>query len=237
MVPALQNGRKMTTLKVLSAGAVKRGVAQIAGEFESATGITCTLEFAPAPELLNRVLAGDTADIYVAPSAVLDEFAGLGKIVAGSRGTVGRSRIGVVVHEQAPTPALGSVTAFRLALRYASKVVYNQASSGLYIAKLLRKLSPGHATEAKMVVVRSGAAVMEYVAAHPGAVGLAQIPEIMVQMSRGCTVRLAGSLPDEIQNLTHYEAAATSSQLSAFALVRALTSVAAKESFAATGIE
>jgi len=227
-------------LKVLSAGAVKRGVAQVCKDFERATGTRVTVEFSTAPEMRRRVAAGETADVFVVPPAVMDEFQQQGKIVADSRGFVGRSRMGVVVHAQASVPALGDTAAFKRALEDASAVVHNKASSGIYSAKLLEKLGLKEKLGSKIVVVDTGAAIMEYVAAQPpGAIGLAQISEVMVLIDKGCAVRLAAPLPDEIQNVTSYDAAATAASPSRDAareLAANLTSDAAKKIFAATGI-
>jgi len=230
----------MATIKVLSAGAVKRGVAQIASEFERSTGNRVTVEFTPVPDLRKRIAAGETADVIVATPAAMDEFAKQGKIAADSRGYVGRSRMGVVIHAGAPVPEIRDTAGFSKVLLGATAVVYNEASSGLYAAKLLEKLGLKSALESKIVVVQGGAAVMEYVAAHPGAVGLAQISELMVLMDKGCAVKLAAPLPDEIQNLTSYDAAATAAstaQDAARMLARNLASDAAKKVFAATGID
>ena len=227
-------------LRVLSAGAVKRGVAQIAKEFERSTGTRVTVEFNTAPELRKRIAAGDAADVIVAPPAVMEEFQKLGKIVADSRGFVGRSRMGVVVHATAAAPGLADTAAFRRALLAASAVVYNKASSGLYSAKLMEKLGLDQELGSKIVVVDTGAAIMEAVAAKgPGAIGLAQISEVMVMIDKGCAVKLAAPLPDEIQNVTSYDAAAFAASGSGDAarkLAGSLTSDAAKKVFAATGI-
>ena len=227
-------------LRVLSAGAVKRGVAQIAQEYERATGTRVTVEFVTAPELRKRVAAGEVADVIVAPPAAMDEFDKQGKIAGGSRGFVGRSRMGVVVHAGAQAPALADTAAFRRALLAASAVVYNKASSGLYAAQLLAKLGLDRELGPKIAVVDSGSAVMEYVAGHaPAAVGLAQISEVMVMIDRGCAVKLAGPLPDEIQNVTSYDAAAfaaSTSREAARKLAASLVSDSAKKVFAATGI-
>ena len=91
-------------LKVLSAGAVKRGVAKIAEAFERSTGSRVTVEFATGPEVRKRIEAGETADVIVAPPAIMDEFAKAGRIAVESRGFVGRSRMGVVVHASASKP-------------------------------------------------------------------------------------------------------------------------------------
>ena len=130
----------INTLKILSAGAVKSGVAQVAKEFERASGTRVTVEFNTAPELRKRIAAGEAADVVVAPPAAMDEFQKLGKIDAGTRGFVGRSRMGVVVHAGAPAPDVSDTAAFRRTLASASAVVYNKASSGIYSAKLMEKL-------------------------------------------------------------------------------------------------
>ena len=227
-------------LKVLSAGAVKRGVSQIAAEFERATGTRVTVDFATGPEVRKRVAAGEAADVIVVPPAIMDEFAKQGKLVADSRAFVGRSRMGVVIHADAPTPGLGDTAAFKKLLLAATAVVYNLASSGLYAAKLMEKLGLAQALGSRIIVVETGAAIMEYVAGHPpAAIGLAQISEVMVLVDRGCPVKLAAPLPAEIQNVTSYDAAAdlsSAQQDAARALVRALTSPTAKKIFAATGI-
>jgi molybdate transport system substrate-binding protein len=228
-------------LKLLSAGAVKGGVAQLAAEFERVAGTGVTIDFAPAPDLRGRVAAGEAADAVILPQSMLDELAAQGKVVAGSRVLLGRSRMGIAVHAKAPLCEIGDTEAFKRLVLGASAVVYNNASSGIYTAKLLDKLGLTQTLSSKIVVVKSGAAIMEYVAGHPpSAVGLAQISEIMVLIAKGCAVRLAAPLPDEIQNSTTYYAAVTAhgaARQTADVLVRFLTTPAAKSAFAATGID
>jgi molybdate transport system substrate-binding protein len=228
----------MAELKVLSAGAVKTGVAQVAKEFEQATGTRVTVEFNTAPELRKRVAAGDGADVIVAPPAAMDEFEKLGKIAGDSRGFIGRSRMGVVIHAQAQAPDLSDGAAFKRALAAASAVVHNKASSGIYAAKMLEKIGLKDVLGDKVVVVETGSAVMKTVAEKgPGAVGLAQISEVMVMIDKGCQVKLAAPLPDEVQNVTSYEAAARAgAPEAARKLAASLASDSAKKIFAASGI-
>lgn len=227
-------------LKVLSAGAVKGGVAQLAAAFERTTGTRVTVDFEPAPELRDRITAGETADVVILPQGMMDGLAQQGKFIPGSRAFLGRSLMGVTVHATAPAQDLSDAEAFKRVVLGASAVVFNQASSGLYAARLLEKLGLAKTLGSRIVVVSSGAAIMEYVAEHPpAAIGLAQISEIMVLIKKGLPVRLAAPLPDEIQNVTSYDAAAAVSgatQDAARALVGLLTSDAAKTVFAATGI-
>lgn len=229
------------TLKVLSAGAVKRGVAQVAANFGRASNTRVEVDFATAPQLRERVLGGEIVDVIVAPPAVMDVFEQHGKIVAGTRGTVGRSRVGVVMHQDAAAPEVSDTAAFTRALRNASAVVYNTASSGIYIEKLLDRLGLVNELAARIVQVQSGSAIMEAVAARaPGAVGLAQISEIMVMIDKGCAVKLVALLPGDIQNITRYDAAACAASAAppaALALAQELASAAAKNIFAASGID
>lgn len=228
----------MTTLKILSAGAVKRGVARVAAAFEQDTGAKVEIDFTPVPEVRKRVAAGETADVLVATPAVMDELAAQNKIDPATRGFLGRSRMGVVIHADAPVPAIPDTAAFTQLLLAASHVVRNEASSGIYSEKLLQKLGLTERLGSKIVVVKTGSGIMEYVADHPTqAVGLAQISELMVMMDKGCKVKLAAPLPDEIQNMTSYDAAAMSGAPAAAAeLARRLVAPEAKKIFAETGI-
>lgn len=228
----------MTTLKILSAGAVKRGVARVAAAFEQETGTRVDIEFTPVPEVRKRVSAGETADVVVATPAALDEFAAQKKINPASRGFLGRSRMGIVIHADAPVSTVTDTESFKKLLLAASHVVRNEASSGIYSEKLLAKLGLTDVLGAKIVVVKTGSGIMQYVADHPAqAVGLAQISELMVMMDKGCKVKLAAPLPDEIQNMTSYDAAAmTGAPAAAVALAQRLSSAEAKKIFIETGI-
>lgn len=228
----------MNTLKVLSAGAVKRGVARVAAAFEKDTGTKVQIEFTPVPEIRKRIAAGETADVLVATPAVMDELAALKKIDPASRGFIGRSRMGLVIHADAPMPAITDIESFKRLLLGASHVVRNEASSGIYTEKLLNKLGLTAQLGSKISVVKTGSDIMVYVAAHPTqAVGLAQISELMVMMDKGCKVKLAAPLPDDIQNMTSYDAAAmTGAPAAAAELARRLASAGAKKIFAETGI-
>ena len=227
----------MNTLKVISAGAVKRGVTRVAAAIENDSGHKVEIEFTPVPEVRRRRAAGETADLVVASPGVLDQLAALGRIDAASRGFLGRSRVGVVIHADAPQPSLADTAAVKALLLGASHVVRNEGSSGVYAEKLFGKLGLA-AAGANIVVVKTGSDIMRFVADHPSrAVGLAQISELMVMIDKGCAVRLAAPLPDEIQNMTHYDAAAiTGAPAAAAELARRLVSAEAKKIFAETGI-
>lgn len=228
-------------LKVLSAGAVKLGVAQIADDYQRQWGIPVTVAFDTAPNLARRLADGEAADVLVLPPHYIDELIARGGVASRPRGLIGRSRIGLIVRHGVAVPDIASVEAFARVVGAADAIVYNSASSGLYVEQLLARLGLAAALRERGRKVNSGAAVMETVAAHPGtAAGFGQLSEIRVQMDKGVAVQLAGPLPDAIQNATPYEAVvATSSRDAQLAagLVATLTSTAARARFAQTGID
>lgn len=239
-----------TNLKLLSAGAVKQGVATMAAVYQRASGHAVAVEFTQVPKMRQRIAGGEVADVLVATTGAMDAFAADGKIVSATRALVGRSRVGVAVHKDAPAPDLSDTEAFKRALLAASAVVHNDASSGLYIAALLEKLGLKSALGDRIIVVSSGAAILNKVAelgpgisatnGALGAIGMGQISEILVMIDKGCAVKLAAPLPDAIQNVTTYHVAAMAGSRepqAAAALARELASDAAKKIFAASGID
>lgn len=231
----------MKTLKILGAGPVKRGVTSLAADFERKTGHKVTVEFTGAPKVSERVLAGEAVDVAVAPQAAMDEFEKQGKVVAGTRGVMGRSRMGIVVKKGAKAPDISSTDAFKRAMLEADQIVCNVASSGQYMVALLEKLGLGEATAAKVLKLPDAVKVMEHVASSPArAIGVGQLAEISELADKGVAIALVAPLPDAIQNVTAYNAAvpaASGEPEAARELARFLSAPEAKPVFAATGID
>jgi molybdate transport system substrate-binding protein len=229
----------MAEIKVLGAGPVKRGVTQVAAQFEKNTGHKVTVEFAGAPSVRDRVLAGEAVDVAVVPQSAMADFVAQAKVNAATRMTVGRSRMGLAMRRGAAAPDLGSVDAFKRAVAAADAVVVNVASSGNYIVKLLEKL--GLATPGKTVTQPDTVKVMDHVAASAqNLLGAGQLPEIRELVDKGVAIALAGPLPDELQSITGYDAAVTTASANA-AVAAAFTAYLAtpesRAALAATGID
>ncbi|MBL6946889.1 MAG: substrate-binding domain-containing protein, partial [Rhodospirillales bacterium] len=184
-------------IRILSAGAPKTGVRKCAECYSAETGKPFEVEFATAPVLKERVGSNAAnADIIIAPVAAMEAFSSTGKIVAGSNSIIGSVTAGVVVRNGAAEPDLSSVEAFTRDLLAADGLVYNLASSGQYIAKMIDGLGIADDVAAKSVRVASGAAVMEHLADGPVAnvIGFGQITEIRIHEDLG--VHLVGPLPE-----------------------------------------
>jgi molybdate transport system substrate-binding protein len=231
----------MTQLRILGAGPVKRGVTQLAAQFEKSTGHGVAVEFTAAPSARERVLAGEVVDVVVVPQAAMDDFVLQSRVAVDTRMSVGRSRMGIVVRKGAPAPDLSSADAFKQAMLGADAIVCNLASSGAYMVKLLDKLGIAEATRDKVIRLADAVKVMEYVAgASNNALGAGQLSEIRELADKGVSVVLAAPLPDAIQNVTAYDVAVASAsreQGEAAALARFLTAPEARAVLAATGID
>lgn len=231
----------MATLKILGAGPVKRGVTKLAAEFERRTGHKVSVEFAGAPGVSERVLAGEAVDVAVVPQSAMDEFEKQGRAVPGTRGLMGRSRMGVAIRKGTAAPDISTPEAFKRAMLEAEAIAVNVASSGVYMVKLLEKLGLGEATKDRVLKLGDTVKVMEHVAASPArAIGAGQLAEISELVDKGVAIALVAPLPDPIQNVTAYHAAATAASrepAAAGELARFLAAPEAKAVFATTGID
>ena len=124
-------------------------------------------------------------------------------------------------------------------LRETGGLVFNQASTGLYVERLLVRL--GLAEELKPRITRypDGAAVMEHLLKGTGPeIGAGAITEILLYRDRG--LRFVGPLPPEVQNYTTYAASVLKTAVEADAsrgFVGFLSTPAARALFAANGID
>jgi molybdate transport system substrate-binding protein len=226
-------------ISVLSAGAIEPGLAAAADVFRKETGDEVSIKYATAPAIARQVGGGQTADVVIAPPALIDDLAKAGKLDAGSRETVGRVGVGVVVRSGAAKPDVSSADALKRALVDADSVVYNQASTGLYLEKLFTQLGVGSAVKGKETRYPDGAAVLEHVIKSKGnEIGFGAITEISLYRGKG--IDYVGPLPADAQNFTTYAAAPSTAPANpdgAKAFVKFLGSPSAKGALAAKGVE
>ena len=69
-----------------------------------------------------------------------DRVAKSAKVDGAARMLLGRVGVGVVIRDGAPMPDVSTTEALRRAVLDADSVIYNRASSGLYVEQLLRRL-------------------------------------------------------------------------------------------------
>lgn len=228
-----------TEITVLSAGAVQPALGKVIDAFRQETGYEVNVTFATGPEIGKRLSGGKTADVVIAPTAVVDELVGANKAQATDRGTIGQIGIGVLIRNRAPVPNIGTVEDFKKSLLNAESIVYNQASTGIYLEQLFERLEITEQLKPKTTRYPDAAPVLKHVSSAEGnVIGLAATTVIKENESKG--LKFVGPLPGEIQNYTTYDAIVTADSAAgdlAVALVRYLTTSTAKAVFAAAGIE
>jgi molybdate transport system substrate-binding protein len=239
MLPLLASPAQAADIKVLTAGAFKQVLLAVVPAFEQHSGHKVALENDTVGALAKRIQGGEAFDIGVLSPRLIDELTAAGKFVPGSRANIARVGIGVVVKEGAPKPDIGSVEAFKTALRAAKSVAYIDpaagGSSGIYVAQLLQQLGIAEEVKAKGKLIPGGA-VAEHIARGEAELGIHQISEILPV--KGAT--LVGPLPAEIQNYTVYAAAIGTQAKNpdgARALVNTLVEPAAVQVLKSKGME
>jgi molybdate transport system substrate-binding protein len=226
-------------LKVLTAGAFRATVAALVPEYEKASGNKVVVENDTVGALAKRIEGGETFDVVVMTPAAVDELIAKGKVASGSRRSLARVGVGVMVKAGAPKPDISTVDAFKRAVLDAKSVSFidpaSGGSSGIYVAKLLERL--GIAAEVKpKEKLKEGGLVADYIASGQAELGIHQISEIVPHDE----VALVGPLPAEIQNYTVYAAGVgttTAHADAAKALIAVFSGPSAQALFKAKGME
>ena len=192
-------------LRVLSAGAVEPGMRPALAAFERESGHVARIEFAAAPALRAALRAPPAADVIVVPQGVVDELAATGGS-AGAPVPIGRVGVGVAVRAGVPPPDVSSPDALRAALVGAERVIYNRASTGVYVEQMLKRLDVGDVVRPKSERLADGASVMRRLLAGTSTreFGFGALTEIALFADQG--LRLVGPLPASLQNYTTYVA-------------------------------
>ena len=225
-------------VQALSAGAMQPGLIAVAPEFRSQSGHRLKVTYAIASELRRRVGGGEVADVLLAPVAVIAELAQNGRVAADGQLALGRVGAGVVARNGAPLPDVAGAEALKRSLLEAESVVYNRASSGVYIETMLKKIGVYEEIRARLIRYDDGVAVMHHLMQGKGReFGFGGITDILMYRDQG--LRLVGPLPEEIQNYTAYAAAlitASPRPDAARALLQFLASPPGKGLFSINGI-
>lgn len=194
-------------LRILSAGAAKSVVGDAIPVFEKASGHKVVIEYMPVGPIMKRLAEGEQRDLVVLSEETMTEAAAKGWTDKASVVEVGRVGMGVGVKEGAALPDIKTTDAFKKTLLAAKSVVFvdpTRATSGKHFASVLEKL--GIAAEMKpKLIIKEGGYVAEAVAKGEAELVVHQITEILPV--KGIT--LVGPLPNELQKVTVYQAAAT----------------------------
>ena len=223
-----------TEINVLSGAAVEPALIAAADVFRKRTGNNVKITFATTPDIRRLIGAGETPDVVIAPPATLDEFAKSGKIDGTAQVPLGKVGIGIVIREGAPRPDVSTTDALKRAMLDADSVVYNRASSGLYVEGLLQRLGLAELIQAKTKRYIGTDMIEPLIHGKGKEIGFMPVVQILNWRGRG--LQLVGPLPADIQNYTTYAAAPAASSEGGLVFVRFLGTSEAKGIFASEGI-
>ena len=224
-------------IQILSAGAVQPGLSKVIEAFRRESGDEVVVSFATAPVITKRIAAGERFDIAITPQQVIETLAVQKRIDTNDGVTLGRIGVGVMIRTGAPLPNIATVEALKAALIGADSLVFNQASTGLYLENLFDQLGIVAQVKNKTSRYPDFSAVLTHVSGGQGnEIGFGATTVIIENASKG--VRFVGPLPATIQNYTVYTATLTANANDAArALLRYFATPLARAIFTAAGIQ
>jgi molybdate transport system substrate-binding protein len=226
-------------VRVLSAGAVRSVVTEVAQLFADGTGHSVKGAFGTVGQIRGMVEAGEPVDVVIATDVAIEEMARQGLVQAGSRRDIARVGVGVGVREGAPRPDISTPEAFKQTLLAARSLVYvdpaQGATSGIHFASVLRRLGIADQVKDKSILWPGGYAA-EAVQKGQAEIVVHQISEILPVKG----VTLVGPLPRQLQKVTIYSAglaAKVRTPDAARAFIEFLGGAPIKAKFAAAGLD
>ena len=186
-------------LIVLCAGAASSVVRDVAA------GRNIVVQTGTVGQIVHRLSNGERADVVILSAPALKKLGATHAVIRGTQVALGRSPMAVGVRAGAPVPDVSSVEAFKQTLLRARRIAATDpkagASSGIYFAKLLRRLGIANEIEPKERLTPGGRSC-ELVARRLADVCVQNITEVIPVKG----VVVAGKLPPEIQNEITYSA-------------------------------
>ena len=190
-------------LTAISSMATRHVLAELAAACERRTGAGLAIESVGGVEAVRRVQAGEPFDVVVLAADAIEALESAGRIVAGSRVDLARSRVAVAVAAGARRPDIGTERAVRDAVLGARSIGYSTGPSGACVARLLEQWGIAEAVRPRMVLAPPGVAVGTLVARGDAELGFQQLSELMALPG----IEVAGILPPGIDADTIFSGA------------------------------
>jgi molybdate transport system substrate-binding protein len=223
-------------IRVLSTLALKGAVHNLAGQYQVAGGADIDADFAPTLALLERLRAGEAADVVILTREGLEELLREGRVVAESCVDLARSWVGIAVKAGAIHPDISTEAALRTALLDARSVAYSRlGASGILFAKLIERLGIASDINARAVIIPQGFTAEKLVTGEAD-LAVQQISEL--KQIEG--IEVVAPIPRELQTPAVFSAGrmvATSKPDDADRLLRFLASPEVAPALRASGLD
>jgi len=185
-------------VKLLSSMATRAVLAELAAQFQEATGRAVEAEAAGGVDVAKRVRAGEAFDVVVLARDVIDLLISESVLLSGSRVDIVASPIAVAVRADAARPDISSEEAVKRAVAAAKTLSYSTGPSGRYLEKTFERWGLLDAIRPRIVVPPPGTPVASVVADGSAELGFQQLSELIDKPG----IDVLGTLPDEIQSVT-----------------------------------
>lgn len=183
-------------LTVLAPGFVKNaGIDDLAASYTKETGVHVTVNSVGMGAMLNTIATGTpAADVVMLPQNLMDQLQAGNGIVAGSRKSLGRVQIVMIVPAGAPHPDISTAEKLAVALHAARHVAYSspwtveKSAQSMIIHDILQR--PEYAGTHEVLVTNGN-----------GVKGIKQGAEMALQLeceTRDPAVSVVGALPPEL---------------------------------------
>jgi molybdate transport system substrate-binding protein len=216
--------------------ALKGAMKALAGQYRAATGARIDAAFAPTLALLDRLRAGEAADVVILTREGLDEVTREGRVAAESCVDLARSFVGVAVKAGARHPDISSEASLRATLLAARAVAYSRlGASGILFAGLIEQLGIASEINARAVIIPQGFTA-ERVVSGEADLAIQQISEL----KQVADIEVVGPIPRALQTPAVFSAGrmrASQKDGEADRLLRYLASSEAAPALRESGLE
>ena len=194
-------------------GAMTRPMSEVSTSFDSVSANTSIIVSDTTGDLTRRLASGEPADLIIVTTSAMDRLEEQQLVIGSSRVDLAVALIGMGMHPNGDMPNLSSAEAFKNTILEADSLAYVSpaagGTSGTYIEGLLQSMGITKDIQSKIVYQTQGSEVAQAVANGDAEYGITFVSELLPNPG----VKVAGTLPSEIQLPTIYTVAITSNAL------------------------
>jgi molybdate transport system substrate-binding protein len=189
-----------TRLSGISSMATRLLLADLAAGYREHSGIDAGFESVGGVDAAKRVQAGEAFDVVVLAADAVDKLIVAGRVVAGSRTDLVRSKVAIAVREGSPRPDIASEDALRSAVLAARTLGYSTGPSGTALLKLFERWGIADSVHERIVQAPPGVPVGQLVAEGTVELGFQQFSEMMNQPG----IAMLGTMPPGCEIVTTF---------------------------------
>ena len=186
-------------IKVLSANGMRDVMEEVGPKFARTTNHKLAIEFGTIGVILQRIEAGEKADVVIIPPVGTNRLLGNGRGLANTDVVIAHSGIGVAIRKGVPKPDISTPESFRQVLLSAKSVTYLDPSAGgttgPHFLKVIERLGIADEIKAKAVLHRSGREAAQLVAEGKAEIGINLAQELLPNSE----IQVIGPLPGDLQ--------------------------------------